>query len=135
MATAAVVSLSCGGTIQPGGGGSSSSAGGSTGGGDSFVDSGSDAGSEDGSSSPIDGDASCVSSYAQLSHSEDGGCGAANAGGVCGGDILELDCICPHDEGMCFCQKNNKQVATVGYDCTACEAVGSSWTACGFPPM
>jgi hypothetical protein len=76
-----------------------------------------------------------MSSGTQINNQTDGGCEGANAFGTCGGDLLAVDCICPHDEGLCVCQKNNKQIAMVSYDCTACQAVGDSWAACGFPPM
>jgi hypothetical protein len=75
----------------------------------------------------------CESSGKTQTRDPDGGCGQASNFGVCGSDILEVDCICPDNQGLCFCMKNGKQVGTVGYDCTTCAGAGVPWTSCGFP--
>jgi hypothetical protein len=124
-----------GGGSSSGGAGSSSSSSGAS---SSSSGGGSSSGSLDGSTAPDAGvpDADpCVSNGATVTHHSDGSCEQASAFGTCQGNILEVDCVCPNGQGICQCIENNQHVKMVSYDCSSCEAVGSSWTACGFPPL
>jgi hypothetical protein len=78
----------------------------------------------------------CVSNGSTLNHHTDGTCDQASAFGSCRNTTLEVDCLCPNGgAGFCVCMKNGEDIKKVSYDCTACEAVGSSWIACGFPAL
>jgi hypothetical protein len=95
---------------------------------------GMDSGSRD-ATSPLDTGHPCVSNGSTINRHSDGTCDQASQFGVCNGDILEVDCLCPSGHALCICLRDGRSVQMVGYDCSTCPAVGASWTACGFPAL
>ena len=101
----------------------------------SVIESAADVIADSPSTSFVEGADPCESNGTSVNHRPDGGCDQAQAFGTCNGNIFEVDCLCVDGHGTCTCMSNQVQVGTVSYDCTACDAVGGSWVACGFPPL
>jgi hypothetical protein len=142
-----LATLACGGSLEPANGSTVDGGSGHSDGGGSTSTSSSGSGDDadaasgapvlDGAASPPAPDAAelCSSKVSQISRASNGDCEGANAFGTCNGEMLEADCGCSSTAGGCVCRRNGKLVNMVAYDCAACEGVGASWAACGFPPM
>lgn len=118
----------CGGQVDPGGDAST-------------IDGNSDStvfndSSDSDDSSGDTGSPPCQTTSSNITHDSDGGCENAYEFGECNGDQYLVTCVCDTSTmGVCYCYKNNllSNPTNVPYDCTACQAVGASWGACGYP--
>jgi hypothetical protein len=142
-----LATLACGGSLEPANRSTADGGSGDSDGGGSMSGPSSRSGDDTGAASGapvVDGAAStptpdaaelCSSKVSQISRASNGDCEGANAFGICKGEDLEADCGCSSTAGGCVCRRNGTVVKMVAYDCAACEGVGASWAACGFPPM